>query len=133
MFVGEIKGNNFKVATCPSMWDAVRHPLPGIRNIHVWRNPSCIYGSIQEYDKYVIVDYTVDIMRTSRFVSRQGIIIGSIGVGVCIMGAYVEGIYWGTVIGIVIFMLHIVSSVSALQSHQSEHDALVKFMEDLEN
>ena len=64
--------------------------------------------------------------------SKQGIVIGCIGVWVCIMSAYSEGVYLGVLLGVVVIMLHILSSVLALQPHQSEHDALIKFMEDLE-
>jgi len=51
---------------------------------------------------------------------------------VCIMSAYTEGVHLGVLLGVVIIMLHILSSFLALPPHQSEHDALIKFMEDLE-
>lgn len=48
---------------------------------------------------------------------------------------YYECIYGGIssrcTVGVVVIMLHILSSFFALQPHQSEHDALIKFMEDL--
>lgn len=132
VFVGEIRGNNFKLTTSPDMWDAIRHPWAGIGKVPVWRNPSCIYGSIQESEGYTIVEYTIGVMKTSRFISKQGIVIGCVGVWVCIMSAYMEGFHLGVLLGVVIMMLHILSSFLALQPHQSENDVLIKFMEDLE-
>lgn len=133
MFVGEIRGNNLKVATCPDMWDAIRHPWAGIGKVPVWRNLSCIYGSIQEYGGQTTVEGTIGIMKTSRFISKQGIIIGCIGVWVCITDVYTEGFHLGALLGLVIIILHIVGSILALQHHQSEHNALIQFMNELED
>lgn len=133
VFVGKIRGKKFKVATIPDMLDAVRHPWPGIIKLPVWRNPSCVYGNIYEHDGHTTVDYTIEIMKAARVKSIHEIIAGSLFVIVFIIGMCVEGFQFRAFLGVVIFVLFIISAFSALQPHQSEHDALKKFMEGLEN
>lgn len=51
----------------------------------------------------------------------------------CITDVYTEGFHLGALLGLVIIILHIVGSILALQYHQSEHDALIQFMNELED
>lgn len=49
------------------------------------------------------------------------------------LDVYTEGFHLGALLGLVIIILHIVGSILALQYHQSEHDALIQFMNELED
>ena len=63
----------------------------------------------------------------------NSIVIDCLAIMFVILVMLVEGFQPGGLIGISICVLNAISSTSALQPHQSENEALIKFMEDLEN
>lgn len=131
VFIGKIKGERFKILTFPDMWHI--NPWPGIRKIPAWRNPSCIYGSIQELDGHTIVNCTIDLMTQHKISFINSIVIDCLIIMFFVFVMLVEEFQPGGLIGIGIMVLNIISSISALQPHQSENEALIQFMEDLEN
>lgn len=132
VFMGEIRENHFRIVTSPEIWDILKHPW-GMRKVPVWKNPSCVYGVFYEYNGDTVVDYTVDILEGSKFISLSSIIMSCLGTVGGIISIYMEGFHIQILLAFVIFLLMFVSSISALQIHQSEHDALIKFMEDMKN
>ena len=132
VFIGEIRKDYFRIVTSPDIWDIIKHPW-GIRKVPIWKNPSCVQGIFYEYDGNTVVDYTVDILEGSKFISVSGIIMSCLGTVAGIISMFMEGFHINILLAFVIFILMFISSISALQVHQSEHDALIKFMEDLKN
>ena len=131
VFIGKIKGEQFKILTFPDMYHL--NIWPGIRKIPVWRNPSCIYGSIQELDGQTIVNCIIDLSTPHKIYFYKSIVIDCLAIMFVILVMLVEGFQPGVLIVIGICVLNAISSTSALQPHQSENEALIKFMEDLEN
>lgn len=133
MFVGEIGNEYFRIVTYPDQWESVRHPFGGIRKVPIWKNPSCIYGKFHECDGQTVVDCTVDIYVGSKIMSVSGILMSCFGALACMISVIMEGFTPNVLLAVGIFTLIFIRSISALQPHQSEHDVLIKFMEDLEN
>ena len=131
VFKGEIKGNKFEMCTYPDIWHFTT--LPRIKKIPVWMNPSCLYGDIQESDGQTIVNCIIDLSTPHKISFYNSIVIDCLAIMFVILVMLVEGFQPGGLIGISICVLNAISSTSALQPHQSENEALIKFMEDLEN
>ena len=133
VFVGEIGTGYFRIVTYPDQWESLKHPFGGIRTVPVWKNPSWIAGIFRECDGHTVVDCTVDIYIGSKIMSVFGIVMSCIMALFCLVGGLMEG--WSRSLpvaaGIAVWMLF--RSILALQPHQSEHEVLVKFMEDLEH
>ena len=62
VFKGEIKGDRFEMCTYPDIWHLT--PLPHIRKIPAYMNPSCLYGSIQELDGHTIVNCIIFLLKS---------------------------------------------------------------------
>jgi len=122
VFIGEIRKDYFRIVTYP---DIYRHSF--------WKNPACIYGIFYECDGNMVVDYTVDILEASKFISVSGILTSSFGTLAGIISVHMEGFHIKMLLAFAIFLLMFIRSISTLQVHQSEQDALLEFMEDMEN
>ena len=129
VFKGEIKGDRFEMCTYPDIWHLT--PLPHIRKIPAYMNPSCLYGSIQELDGHTIVNCIIDLSTTHKIFYLSGMTMDCFIILLFIVVMFIE-FQLGGLIVIVILVLDFIKSNSALQAHQSEHEALIKFMEDLE-
>ena len=70
VFKGEIKGDRFEMCTYPDIWHLT--PLPHIRKIPAYMNPSCLYGSIQELDGHTIVNCIIDLSTTHKIFYLSG-------------------------------------------------------------
>ena len=129
VFKGEIKGDRFEMCTYPDIWHLT--PLPHIRKIPAYMNPSCLYGSIQELDGHTIVNCIIDLSTTHKIFYLSGMTMDCFMILLFIVVMFIE-FQLGGLIVIVILVLDFIRSNSALQAHQREHEALIKFMEDLE-
>ncbi len=133
VFVGEIGTDYFRIVTYPDQWESLRHPFGGIRTVPVWKNPSCIDGIFHECDGHTVVDCTVDIYVGSKMMSVIGIVMGCPLALVCLAGGFTQGWSWNVPVAASIAAWMLFRSILALQPHQSEHEVLIKFMEDLED
>lgn len=130
VFKGEIKGNKFEMCTYPDIWHFTT--LPRIKKIPVWMNPSCLYGDIQESDGQTIVNCIIDLSTSHKIFYLSGMTIDCFIILLFIIAMFME-FQFGGLIAIAICVLDFIRSNSALHPHQSEHEALIQFMEDLEN
>jgi len=120
VFMGEIRKGYFRIVTFP---DIYRHSF--------WKAPSCICGILYERDGNTVVDFTVDILEASKFVSVSGILMSCLGTLASIISVLMERFHIKILLAFAISLLIFIKSISTLQVHESEHDALLKFMEDM--
>lgn len=133
VFTSEVGTDHFRIVTYPDQWEFAKHPLGIIFETPVWINPSCVYGIFHECDGHTVVDCTIDIYIGSKMMSVFGIIFGGLGVLLCGISVLMEGFTWNILLGSGILAFLMFRSALALQPHQSEHEVLVKFMEELQN
>lgn len=131
VFLSEVGADHFRVVTYPDQWEFAKRPFGGIKEVPVWKNPSCAYGIFHECDGHTVVDCTIDIYIGSKMVSVSGIFMGCLGVLIGSIGMLAEGFALNALLAIGIFTVLLVRSALALQPHQSENEVLIKFMEDL--
>lgn len=133
VFLSEVGTDHFRVVTYPDQWEPFKRPFGIIREVPVWINPSCVYGIFYECDGHTVVDCTIDIYIGSKMMSVFGIAFGGLGALIGILGSIADGFTPMALLGIGVFAMLLVCSILALQPHQSEHEVLIKFMENLKN
>lgn len=131
VFLSEVGVDHFRVVTYPDQWEFAKRPFGGIKEVPVWKNPSCVYGIFHECDGHTVVDCIIDIYIGSKIGSVFGIFMGCLGVLIGSIGMLAEGFTRNALLAIGIFTVLLVRSALALQPHQNENEVLIKFMEDL--
>lgn len=131
VFFGTLKANQFTVYTYPDMGPSLLNPKLFIRNIFILAAPSCIYGSIIEYEGQTIAEYSIDKTEGVRAAQIFGIIICCISIFMGIIDAFYSGIKPRTIAAFFIIMLVLIVLFRIMLIPQQEESALQKFMENL--
>ena len=132
-FFGELVNDRFQIYTCPDMFDAALTPWLLIQRMSALFSFSRIYGIVHESDGQLVVECTTDKMELAKLIAVLAVFMSTVTVLGCGIGFGIEGFDFGKLLALIMVPFMAIPSFFALRHHQGEEDALIKFMEDLEN
>lgn len=135
VFVGDynIKYDRFKVYTYPDLWQSFLNPWLFIKNVLKFISPACIYGSVKEEEGHTIVDYEIKKTEKVKVTALFWLSMSSIFALTGIVNILFNGIDFKSLLIIVIAISWFIITYWIMNVPKMEHDALIRFMEDLED